>query len=223
MKSSWKSLSLVLSATVALSIALNLLQAKRILDLEEGPGAPPSSVLRTGSQAPDLHAKDLLGNDFVLSFHSKLPKPVVLYVFSQSCHWCQRNSPSINSLVAQVGSKYRFIGLSLSDTGVGPFLKQHQHVFPAYQNLSTDTISAYGLGATPTTIVLSTNGTILANWPGAYSGVTKSQIEKFFGIHLRNWDLNLLSYGAADPPHLCRRSRRVRRFGLLVLPHCSFG
>jgi hypothetical protein len=130
MKSSWKSLSLVLSATVALSIALNLLQAKRILDLEEGPGAPPSSVLRTGSQAPDLHAKDLLGNDFVLSFHSKLPKPVVLYVFSQSCHWCQRNSPSINSLVAQVGSKYRFIGLSLSDTGVGPFLKQHQHVFP---------------------------------------------------------------------------------------------
>jgi hypothetical protein len=123
MKSSWKSLSLVLSATVALSIALNLLQAKRILDLEEGPGAPPSSVLRTGSQAPDLHAKDLLGNDFVLSFHSKLPKPVVLYVFSQSCHWCQRNSPSINSLVAQVGSKYRFIGLSLSDTGVGPFFK----------------------------------------------------------------------------------------------------
>jgi hypothetical protein len=43
---------------------------------------------------------------------------------------------------------------------------------------------SYGLGPTPLTLVLSSDGEILKSWVGAYSGHTQKEVESYFGITL---------------------------------------
>ena len=49
---------------------------------------------------------------------------------------------------------------------------------------SESTVTKYGLGATPTTILISREGKILREWSGAYVGSTKTAIEGYFRVRL---------------------------------------
>jgi len=53
-----------------------------------------------------------------------------------------------------------------------------------YTDLSDDTKKAYKMGGTPQTIVVSSDGQVLQNWNGAYTGEQQKQVEEFFGITL---------------------------------------
>jgi len=170
---------------VLASVALNVLQAKRIIELQRGSTSSGTGAeLSVGSHLSEINARDLRGSDLKLSFNSKVQKPKVLYIFSPSCVWCQRNAENVNSLVAQTQDRYDFIALSLSTEGVAKFVSDHQSKFPVYQNLSAETIGAYRVASTPETFVISTDGTVLATWQGAYTGATKLDMEKFFAARL---------------------------------------
>ena len=56
--------------------------------------------------------------------------------------------------------------------------------FPIYTNLSQQSIAAYHLGGTPTTIVVSAEGKLLREWKGAYMGNSKREIEEYFGVSI---------------------------------------
>jgi len=90
----------------------------------------------------------------------------------------------MNALVSQMNGKYDFIGLSLSSDGVAEFTREHDTAFPVYLDVSSETVSGYGLGTTPQTIVVAAEGKILANWRGAYLGQVRSEVQKFFGVRL---------------------------------------
>ena len=56
--------------------------------------------------------------------------------------------------------------------------------FPVYTDLAAKSVVAYRLGGTPDTLVVSSDGTLLRHWKGAYSGSNKQEIEEYFAITL---------------------------------------
>jgi hypothetical protein len=91
---------------------------------------------------------------------------------------------SMKALVTQSGSRYRFIGLSLSSERLTDYIRDNSLPFPVYSHLSPDTVKTYKLGSTPATIVVSTAGRVLGVWNGAFGGPAKSELENFFSARL---------------------------------------
>jgi peroxiredoxin len=180
----WKMSTLVLGPLLLLSISLNCLQAKRILDFLSNPAAEGSSKSLVGHSAPGIRAKDMKGMDVNVLFPAGSSKPTVIYVFSPSCVWCLRNADDVNALIFQAKGRYEFVGLSLSSEGLAEFAKEHGIAFPIYAQVAPETISAYALEVTPQTIVVSADGKISASWRGAYVGQVLADVQKFFNVHL---------------------------------------
>jgi peroxiredoxin len=170
---------------VALSLASNLYLAYTIRDLAANP-TPKFSArapLSVGVSAPDIIAKNLSGADEKISFKEG-DKPGIIYVFSPSCIWCDRNQENLKMIVASKRATHRIIGVSLVSEGVKEYVAKHNFDFPVYVNPTHDTVKAYNLGGTPQTIVISSSGKVEQNWEGAFVGEMKSNAEKYFGIAL---------------------------------------
>jgi peroxiredoxin len=170
---------LLLSLALGCSLGLNVLQGVRIVQIQTGPVAQADPK---GKRLDDVRARDMNGQDATIPLRSNSRKPKIIYFFSPSRVWCQRNALHLNELVAHVESKYDFIGISLSSQGLPQFIGENHLGFPVYGDLSSQALAASAFtGTTPETIVVSTDGTVLASWTGAYEGITKSDIEHFFG------------------------------------------
>ena len=173
-----KRAKLFLSLALGCSLALNALQGVRIVQIQttSTPARHPK-----GKHLADIPAHDVNGQKTVIHLSLKSSKPKVIYVFSPSCVWCQRNAGHLNELVAHVGSKYDFIGIALSTQGLQQFVSEHELDFPIYGDLSAQALQESGFAGTPETIVVSPDGMVLEWWAGAYEGITKSNIEEYFG------------------------------------------
>jgi hypothetical protein len=102
---------------VGTSLSINLLQALHIRALQAAADEKEvSGELSAGSAAPPLDVLDIEGHRARIEYGG--PRQTILYVFSPSCEWCERNSAAVESLAAQTADRYRLIGLSLSDRGI---------------------------------------------------------------------------------------------------------
>lgn len=169
-----------------LSLGLNVYLGLTIKRTKAASATPPSGAsakLKTGTVVQPLKATDLRGKEEVLAF-SVVPLPTVLYVFSPSCMWCERNNENINALASQRKDSFRFIGLSLTDEGLASYVESHHLSFPVYRRIAEDSRQILGLGTTPETIVVAPDGKIIKNWIGAFSGGVQPDVEEFFKIKL---------------------------------------
>lgn len=174
---------LALCGVLGASLALNALQATRLLRLADSASEQPLlGELHPGTVVPSIELKDLTGRRVIVDY--RIPTSTVLYVFRPSCTWCALNSKSLASLTEQVSKRYRIIGLSLSADGLEDFVRSHSIAFPVYRDLSPDAITTYRLDSTPETIVVAPNGIVSASWKGAFAGTTRQLIERFFSIRL---------------------------------------
>ena len=184
MRSLWKVVSLpdtTVLALLGLSLAGNGYMAVRLFrSPREAPAAP---TLRIGETVPAVEAHSVLGERMTLSYADD-SRPTVLYVFAPGCGWCQKNAESIRSLFAAHGKDYRFAGVSLDDSDLNSHVGTGALPFPVYGKIPASVRERYKLGPTPQTIVISPQGKVLANWPGAYVGNTQTQVEAFFGVKL---------------------------------------
>jgi len=182
MKRSWLSRIAVLSLLVA-SVAINILQGTRILKLERVlDSRAHGGGLSVGSSVPPLELTTVSGEHARIEYNSAAT-PTLLYVFSPSCIWCRRNATAFKTLTSTMRSKLRVIGISLSQDGMAAFRTESGIDFPVYVP-SPKTSSAYNLGETPTTILVSRTGVVLRLWNGAYTGVAKSSVEDYFHLKL---------------------------------------
>lgn len=136
-----------------------------------------------GRRIGPIPVVDLEGRQSGLEF-TYGSRSTVVYVFEPGCGWCVRNREAIAALAGQAGESYRFVGLSLSDQGLGQYLADNPMPFEVYGGLDRETISSYELGGTPRTLVIGADGTVLRNWTGAYTGDVRSEIEAYFGISI---------------------------------------
>jgi peroxiredoxin len=167
---------------LSISVTLNGLQGMRILKIEDELSV--KGPLAEGDRVPNLVGKDLVGKDQTIAFGGS-PLPTLLYVFSPSCVWCERNAGSINSLAEKLaGTKARVVGVSLASEGLQEFVDRHHIAFPVLTEIPSSLGEAYKLGPTPETIIVSPQGKVVMNWTGAFSGPAGPLIEKFFSLRI---------------------------------------
>ena len=178
-----RAFALCCTALLGASLGVHALELRRIRALSASVEtlSPRSGVPEIGSILPAIRARDLAGQSVQLSYGRDQP-PTVVYVFSPSCVWCKRNLANIESLVSRTRGHYRFIGVSLSRSGLTT--SPAAFPFPIFTDISSETSAAYGLGATPQTIVLTNEGRVLKAWSGAFSGQTQADVERFFKVRL---------------------------------------
>jgi peroxiredoxin len=179
----------IVLGVLILSIAINVLQARRIQGLElEMDKLSARGALAIGTVVPEIKAKDMEGHSTVIRF-SDSAKPTVLYVFSPTCGYCVQNSEALNNLTAGISGRYRVVGLSLVSDGASRFVADHGIGFPVYIQPESATLVDLRLGVTPETIVISPEGKVLEDWRGAYVGGTGTLVENFFAIDLKKASL----------------------------------
>lgn len=139
-------------------------------------------LVAPGTKVGPITASDLDGNPQTISYQDT-HKATVLYVLSPDCIWCDRNRNNIAKLIER-GDRFRFVGLSLTDTGLHEYVAKHQPKFPIYTGLTQETVKSLGLGTTPQTIVISPEGRVLKNWTGAYTNQQQVEIEEYFETRL---------------------------------------
>ena len=103
-------------------------------------------------------------------------RPVVLYVFSPSCAWCNRNLDSIEALYHSVRGRFDFVGILLGAVTPG---YRAPYAFPVVRPIGT-----MPFRATPQTLVVGSNSLVLRSWTGAYVGANRSEIEAYFSTTL---------------------------------------
>src|SRR5215831_6109168 len=136
--------------------------------------------LKVGEVVPALQGKDLNGQPVSFAYDSRFA--TVIYVLSPTCTWCKRNEANAEALAINLVGKYRFLGVSLSSDGLSEYAQSAHISSPLYSDLQGNTLSAYKLGGTPQTIVVSPEGKVLKNWKGAYIDEGKEEVESYFGV-----------------------------------------
>jgi peroxiredoxin len=162
------------------SLSLNVYLGWKV---KRGGGEPDTAKAVAGMKVDPINAVDLDGKPFTIAYNG-INKPTVFYVITPSCIWCRRNQANVNRLADAKANDFRFVGLSLDESGLKEYVEKHQLKFPVYARLPAETVESLGLGSTPQTIVVSPEGEIVKVWSGAYIEDLHSEVEAYFGIQL---------------------------------------
>ena len=173
-------LAISLSGNVLLGTAFFRLTS-RMTSPTDSPQRNATSGPEVGTVLPPLEAERLGGTRETLAF-SEGERPTLLYVFTPSCQWCERNYDNLRTMLATAKDSHRVVVLSLD-----PQINAADYVdlgVPVYRQPSDQTAKAYQLGPTPQTIVLSSRGKVIRTWTGAYSSGIETDVESYFSISL---------------------------------------
>lgn len=162
---------------LVISVALNVVFARQLHALRQ-----PVTSLQPGERVPPLDVTALDGTPVRISFDGATP--TLLYYFSPTCTWCERNWANVRTILNAGEGRVRVIGLSTTAKGVEQVLTRHDVRFDVYTGVSAQTMRAYHFGGTPNSILVSPAGIVLRSWPGAYRGALAAGIEKYFVLKL---------------------------------------
>lgn len=172
--------TLLLSAVLLASLTLNVYQALIL----KGAFLERTPAVRVGANFPVLWPlSDPDGKPVTLNLALDT-RSTVLYILSPACGWCKRNEANIKALAEQVGSKYRFIGLSISGQNFREYVLNGHAPFSTFLVNSSEEIKKLELGSTPQTLIVSSSGRVEEAWQGAYIEKNRTEIEKYFGVRL---------------------------------------
>jgi hypothetical protein len=171
-------MSVLTVCLLMLSVGVNVLQARRIKAMEDAKSEAASTV---GQKVVPLDGFSLDG----LPVHRTVARdvPTVLYYFSPTCTWCERNWENVRALNQAANGQYRVVLLTRV-RGVRDYLKQHNLEIDVVEGISESVVSGYRLSGTPQTLVASIEGLVTYDWRGAFTPRIERQIEELFGIAL---------------------------------------
>ena len=90
----------------------------------------------------------------------------------------------MKALANSKSSEYRFVGLSLTSTGLEEYVRDGKAPFPVYANAPPSVLAVLNPMATPQLLVVSQTGKVLKHWRGALQSGTKTDVESYFGVSL---------------------------------------
>ncbi len=169
--------SRILLIVLFVSVAMNVSQARKIQSLVE---TPMSVRSRVGDVAPPITGTGRDNKPITIDFKGQ---PTVLYFFSPTCGWCERNWDNVKALALASRGQFRLVGLA-AESDLATFAQQRGLDFELVGGISTNARVAFGLGGTPQTLVVSSQGRISHEWSGAFDGRRKRAIETFFEVDL---------------------------------------
>jgi thiol-disulfide isomerase/thioredoxin len=161
-----------------LSVGLNAMQTMKILDLVDPDSSAHSNLGRSPAR---LTGASLDGQPQTITFTSD--RPTVLYFFSPTCGWCERNWPNIEAIARRSEGRYRLVAVTQA-TGLKAFAEARGLSLEILEGVSADATRGLELGGTPHTLVVSSAGRITHEWIGVFDGRVKQSLEDFFEIEL---------------------------------------
>jgi peroxiredoxin len=141
-----------------------------------------SPRLVVGMRAPKLFAEQVGGSSVAVDW--KGARPTLLYVFSPSCVWCQRNFENFETVARARKADYRIVGLSTTREGLTKYVEDHGIQYVVYTNPDAGRSGDLIQSGTPTTFIISPEGTIKDVWRGAYTGRMKAEVEAALAVKL---------------------------------------
>jgi hypothetical protein len=163
---------------LAVSAGLNVLQGQRIRALSEWQ-QPATTAM--GRQAIAIGGYSLDGAAVNVEFRGAVP--TVIYYFSPTCGWCERNWTNVKALSGSANGRYRVIAVT-SARGLRAYVDSRHLEVDVIEGMSENTRRSFAFGGPPHTLVVSPEGLVTHEWRGAYTPRMERQIEELFGILL---------------------------------------
>ncbi|MEZ9821382.1 TlpA family protein disulfide reductase [Shewanella sp. 10N.286.45.A1] len=153
---------MVVNSMLALKANFNCLVLLATLVVSSTASADTNSELSVAQ----IQLKDLRHNQSSLSYHTQ--KPTVLMFFQPECSWCKKQGEIIAELLHECGDKVHFtlVGDKGSKSQLKRELRHFSAELPALQNTKMFARKSGGIKGFPTTLVLDTQGTVLAKRRG---------------------------------------------------------
>ncbi len=130
-----------------------------------------SSAASAGNNSTELSVaqiqlKDLRTSQSSVSYHSQ--KPTVLMFFQPDCSWCKKQGKIITQLVSECGNSVHFtlVGDKGSKRQLKRELRHFSETIPSQQSTQLFARKSGGVKGFPTTLVLDTQGHVLAKRRG---------------------------------------------------------
>jgi peroxiredoxin len=163
-----------------------LIKQNRDLKAAIAPIGKQPEFLKPGQPVPPLAANTLSGQRQMVNY--AVSAKTVLLVFAPQCTACERALPywrEIKEVCAR--NQYQIFGISLDDSPkTNAFLKMKGLNVESFVDIDAEAREAYKLSLTPMTIVIDNNGKVERIWPGAFNPETKLEVERYFGISVRD-------------------------------------
>lgn len=175
--SSVSGVSVVISLLVV-SVGVNVLQAQKIRTLV-GSGRPAVSVV--GRSVQSINGASLDGQPVAVTLRGQ--RPTLIYHFSTSCGWCDRNWANLEAIATAAGGRYQVLAVS-REQGVKRYVHQRALSVDVIEQLGAETERQLSLTGTPKTILVGADGIVTHEWVGAYADRVARQIEDLFDVRL---------------------------------------
>ena|ERR1051326_3396999 len=169
----------ILLAILITSLAINVYLGVSRNQAAAAPRSRPE-LIPTGSSAPVFEGTTLAGGKVTVDFR-KDKRATLLYVFSPTCHWCERNLANITAIM-KARPDLHVIGVN-----VGPPLDNISLARQPFSEILTPTratAQAYRFSGTPSTLLISSSAKVLGTWTGAYAGPIAADISQAFAVSL---------------------------------------
>jgi peroxiredoxin len=134
-----------------------------------------------GLSAADLSGFSLEGVPRTVDLPT--PLPVVVYFFSPSCAWCERNWANVEALSRAASHRYRVVAVS-TERSLKAYVTERRLTVDVLEGLDERVRRSFGFTLTPHTIVVSPEGLITHDWRGAFTPRVERQVEELFDILL---------------------------------------
>jgi hypothetical protein len=161
-----------------LSVGVNVMQARRIKAMLDAKASVASAI---GHRVVPLEGFSPDGAPLLRPVARDVP--TVLYYFSPTCSWCDRNWDNIQALDRGSQGRYKVV-LVTRARGVRQYLAEHGVNLEVVEGVSESTAEAYKLNGTPQTVVASIEGIVTHEWRGAFTPRIERQLEELFGVTL---------------------------------------
>jgi hypothetical protein len=163
---------------LVVSVGVNVLQAQKILALVSRTATATSMA---GKSVPSLRGKSLDGQEVEIQL--KGSAPTILYHFSSTCPWCDRNWRNLETVVQAANGRYRVIAVT-TEAGMKSYVEAKALNVEVVEQLDDDAARALNLAGTPRTMAIGADGVVSHDWAGAYASRIARQVEDLFGVRL---------------------------------------
>lgn len=170
-------ISVVMVVLVA-SVGVNVLQAQKIRALVSRPSVASPVI---GKQVLSLRGVSPHGAPIDIALKGALP--TVLYHFSSSCGWCERNWRNIEAVAEAAAGRYRVVAVT-TEKNVQSYLQQRGISLEVVEQIDPELERLLNLAGTPKTLAIGSDGVVTHEWLGAYQNRVGRQIEELFGLTL---------------------------------------
>lgn len=130
-------------------------------------------AVEIGQQAPAVELKMLLpgGEEVVQSINkSQLQgQKIILDFFSTNCIYCEKNMPNVKSMGDEFSDKVTvfYVGIDRNENDLRAFAKKNPDIIVALDNKRLAK-KAYGVFATPTTIIIDSDNSVVFSHEGVW-------------------------------------------------------